>query len=198
LPTALSGIAAAEGLSGGIFVIGGENGAKTLLQTSPKAFPPMNDTAHSVTYYGHSYDEPYVNGNLSMDQIAPIQGIGLLNLALLSTTNFSGYPAVSGTIESGGSVTVNIPATVILGLINGVTVSATDQDGGNAQVLGTVSSLLGLSGEINVPINAPVRLTNNKVLVLSIASLLEVDLNLGGGFVTVTLNGLVGKPSNPQ
>ena len=194
MPTALSGIAAAEGLSGGIFVIGGENGAKTLLQTSPKAFPPMNDTAHSVTYYGHSYDEPYVNGNLSMDQIAPIQGIGLLNLALLSTTNFSGYPAVSGTIESGGSVTVNIPATVILGLINGVTVSATDQDGGNAQALGTVSSLLGLSGGINVP----VRLTNNKVLVLSIASLLGVDLNLGGRFVTVTLNGLVGKPSNPQ
>ena len=194
MPTALSGIAAAEGLSGGIFVIGGENGAKTLLQTSPKAFPPMNDTAHSVTYYGHSYDEPYVNGNLSMDQIAPIQGLGLLNLGLLSTTNFSGYPAVSGTIESGGSVTVNIPATVILGLINGVTVSATDQDGRNAQVLGTVSSLLGLSGEINVPI----RLTNNKVLVLSIASLLGVDLNLRGGFVTVTLNGLVGKPSNPQ
>jgi Kelch motif/Galactose oxidase, central domain len=198
LPTALSGIAAAEGLSGGIFVIGGENGAKKIATDLTKAFPPMNDTAHSVTYYVHSYDEPYVNGNFAMDQIAPIEGLGLLNLGLLSTTNFSGYPAVSGTIESGGSVTVNIPATVILGLINGVTVSATDQDGGNAEVLGSVSSLLGLSGEINVPINAPVRLTNNKVLVLTISSLLGVDLNLGGGYVTVTLNGLVGKPSDPQ
>ena len=38
----------------------------------------------------------------------------------------------------------------------------------------------------------------NKVLVLNISTILGVDLELGSGYLTVTLNGLDGKTMNPQ
>jgi hypothetical protein len=103
---------------------------------------------------------------------------------------------VHGTIESGGSLTVTVPGTIIVGVINSLTITATDLDGSHPVVVGSASSLLGLSGIVNIPITTPLKITN-KVLVLSIFSLLGVDLDLGGGVVVVTLNGLDGKPNNP-
>ena len=47
------------------------------------------------------------------------------------------------------------------------------------------------------PITPPVAL-RKKVLVLSLSTLLGVDLNLSGGVVTVEIQGLDGNPSNPQ
>jgi N-acetylneuraminic acid mutarotase len=195
LPSALSGFAVTESLGGAVFVIGGKSGS-TFETNVIRATAPFEPT-HSVTYYVHSYDEPYVLGNFAMDQIAPLQGLGLLNLGLLSSTNFTTFPGVGGTIESGGSLTVNVPGTIIIGLINGLTVTAENRDGTDPVVIGSVSSLLGLSGNVNIPITTPLVL-KTKVLVLTISSLLGVDLNLGNGYVTVTLNGLTGRPSNPQ
>jgi len=105
---------------------------------------------------------------------------------------------VTGTIGAGGSLTVNIPATIILGVINGVTVSAENDDGSDPVVHGSVSSLLGLSGNVNIPITTPLAL-RKKVLVLNLSTILGVDLNLGfQAPVTVVLDDLDGKPSNPQ
>jgi len=131
-----------------------------------------------------------------LDQTPPLSGVGLLSIALLSSVNFTSFPAVNGTIESGGSLTVTVPSTLIVGAVNGLTVSVANLDGSDAKVVGQVSSVLGLSGTVNIPITTPLKI-NNKVLILNISTLVGVDLNLGGGLVTVTLNGLDGKPSNP-
>lgn len=195
LPAPLAEFAATESLSGAVFIVGGKNGSKFATQ-AVKAFPPF-EPAHSVTYFIHQYDEPYVNGSFAMDEIAPLEGVGLLSLGLLSSTNFTTFPAVSGEIESGGSLTVNIPGTLVLGVINGLTVSSANEDGSDPVVLGSVSSLLGLSGTVTIPITTPLRL-RNKASVLNISTILGVDLNLGSGYVTVVLSGLNGKPSNPQ
>jgi hypothetical protein len=196
LGTPLSGFAATEALSGAVYLIGGKSGS--VFEKNPlRAYPPI-EPAHSVTYYVHSYDEPYVLGNYSMDEIPPLEGVGILSIGLLSSTNITTFPAVTGTIEAGGSLTVNIPATIILGVINGVTVSAENDDGSDPVVLGSVSSLVGLSGNVNIPITTPLAL-KKKVLVLNLSTILGVDLNLGFEFpVTVVLDDLNGRPSNPQ
>jgi hypothetical protein len=195
LETPLSGIAATETLSGAVYLIGGED--KTKLTHFPTKGVPPFEAAHSVTYFVHSYDEPYTLGAFTMDEIAPLEGLGLLELGILSSTNFTTFPAISGTIESGGSLTVDIPSTIIVGLINGLKITAEKEDGTDPEVIGSVSSVLGLSGNVSIPIKTPLRL-RNKILVLNISTLLGVDLNLGGGYVTVTLDNLFGKPSNPQ
>jgi hypothetical protein len=141
---------------------------------------------------------PYVNGTFAMTTIPPLQGYGVLNLGLFYSTSFTTYPDVGGVFESGANMTVDIPATILLGLVNGLTITATNQDGSDPVVIGSVSSLIGgLSGEVAVPINTPLTL-KSKLLVLTITSVLGVDLNLSGGYLTVTLNGLAGKPSNAQ
>jgi Kelch motif len=196
LPYALSGFAATEALNGDVFLIGGKSGSK-FEEITVRAHPPKVAT-HSVTYYVHSFDEPYVDGSFAMDEIPPLQGEGLLEIGLLSSTNITTFPSVTGTIEASGSLTVNIPATIILGVINGVTVSAENADGSDPVVLGSVSSLLGLSGNINIPITTPLVL-RKKVLVLNLSTILGVDLNLGfQAPVTVVLDDLNGRPSNPQ
>ncbi len=84
-----------------------------------------------------------------------------------------------------------------MGAINTVTVTAENQDGTDPVTIGSVNSLLGLSGDVTVPITPPVVL-KNKALVLSLSTLLGVDLNLSGGVVTVKIQGLDGRPSDPQ
>jgi hypothetical protein len=74
---------------------------------------------------------------------------------------------------------------------------AENLDGSDPVTIGTFRSLLGLSGNFVVPINAPLNL-KNKVLVLNISTILGVDLELGSGYFTVKLNGLDGKTMNPQ
>jgi Kelch motif/Galactose oxidase, central domain len=194
LPFTLSGVAVAEGLSGAVFVLGGAHGT-TLEGRIVRASPPFEPT-HSVTYYVHGFDVPWVLGSYAMDEIPPLQGFGT-TIALFASTNFTSFPDIGGTIESGGNITVSIPATILVGLINGLSVEAENLDGSDPVVIGTFSSLLGLSGDIVVPINAPLSL-NNKVLVLNISTILGVDLELGSGYLTVTLNGLDGKTLNPQ
>jgi hypothetical protein len=162
-----------------------------------RAYPP-SEPAHSVTYYVHSFDEPYIDGNFTMDQIPPLEGVGLLSIGVLSSSNFTTFPGVTGTIQSGGSLTVNIPATIILGVINGVTVTAENADGSDAVTVGSVSSLVGLSGAVNVPITTPLVL-KKKVLVLNLSTILGVNLNLGPESpVTVVIDNITGRPSNPQ
>jgi N-acetylneuraminic acid mutarotase len=188
-----AGFATAEGLTGSIYVLGGAKGS-TFYTRVTKARPPFAPT-HDVTYFVHAYDEPYVNGTQVMDGQLPLAGFGLLQLGLLSSTNFSSFPSVGGTIQAGGSLTITIPSTIIVGLINGLTLTATNLDGSNPVVLGSASSLIGLSGTITFPVTSPLKLLN-KVLVLNISTLVGVDLNLGGGFMYVTLHNISGKPSN--
>lgn len=194
LPAAVSGVAATEGLSGAVFVLGGGTG-KSLVSRIVRGFPTTQPT-HSVTYYVHGFDVPWVLGSYSMTEIPPLQGFGT-TIALFASTNFTSFPGVGGTIEAGGNITVDIPSTILVGLINNLSVEAENLDGSDPVVIGTFSSLLGLSGNIVVPINAPLNL-NNKVLVLNISTILGVDLELGSGYLTVTLNGLDGRTSNPQ
>jgi hypothetical protein len=92
---------------------------------------------------------------------------------------------------------VNIPSTILVGLLNTLSVEAENTDGSDPVVIGTFNSVLGLSGNIVVPINAPMNL-KNKVLVLNISTILGLDLELGSGYFTVTLNGLDGRTSDPQ
>ena len=196
LPRPLSGFAATESLSGAVYLIGGKSGS-TLEKNPVRAYPP-SEPVHSVTYYVHSFDEPYIDGNFSMDQIPPLEGVGLLSIGLLSSSNFTTFPGVTGTIESGGTLTVNVPATILVGVINGITVSAENADGSNPVVIGSASSLLGLSGAVDIPITTPLAL-KKKVLVLNLSSVLGVDLNLGPqNPVTVVIDNISGRPSNPQ
>jgi hypothetical protein len=195
LPAALYDTAVTESLNGDSFILGGKEGstfeAAVVRGHGPKV------ASHSVTYFVHTDDEPYIDGNQTMDSIPPLNTVGVLSLGLLSTTNFTSFPSILGTVETGGSLTVNIPATIIVGAINTVTVIAENQDGTDPVTIGSVNSLLGLSGQINVPITAPLVL-RKKVLVLSLTTLLGVDLDLSGGVVTVEISGFDGRPSDPQ
>jgi hypothetical protein len=195
LPEPVSGIAVTEALSGADWMIGGQSGKS--FKKTPLTAHAIGAPSHSVTFFVHSVDAPYLDSTPEMDQIPPLNDVGLLSLGLLSTTNFTSFPAVEGTVASGGTLTVDVPGLIILGAINSITVSAANEDGSDPVVLGQVSSLLGLGGQVNVPITTPLPL-KKKVLVLSIFTLLGVDLDLSGGVVTVTVNGLVGEPNNPQ
>lgn len=186
-------MAAVEGLTGAVYLLGGQDAATHFTKVT-KAVPPFSPT-HDAIFFVHGYDEPYVNGNSVMDGFYPLQGFSLLSLGVLSSTNFSSFPSIAGTIEAGGSLSVTIPSTIIVGLINGVTLTATDLDGSNPVVLGTDNSLLGLSGTITFPVTSPLKLIN-KVLVLNIQTILGLDLNLGAGYMYVTLHNISGKPSN--
>jgi hypothetical protein len=200
MPVALSGHSVTEAVSGADFIIGGEHvnvhGNNELQKTAVRGQAPVVPS-HSVTFFVHSDDQPYLDGNQEMDQIPPLNSVGLLSLGLLQTTNFTSFPGIIGKVVPGGSLTVDIPGTIILGAINSVTVSAANEDGSDPVQLGSVSSLLGLSGIVTVPITTPLAL-HKKVLVLSLFTLLGVDLDLSGGVVTVTIDGLDGTPSNPQ
>jgi hypothetical protein len=196
LPVALSGVTATETLAGAIFTIGGKEGAR-LQRNVTRAFPPWQPT-HSVTFFVHGYDEPFVNGSFAMNSIPPLQGFGLLSIGVGFNNSFTTYPDVGGVIASGGTMTISIPATILLGVINGLTVTAENQDGTDPVVIGTTGILLGgLSGNVSIPINTPLTL-HNKLLVVTITSLLGLDLNFSSGFMTMTLTGLEGKPSDPQ
>ncbi|MFY9985278.1 MAG: kelch repeat-containing protein [Chthoniobacterales bacterium] len=195
LPVPLSGIAVTEALEGADFIVGGQSGS-TIETTAIRAKSPKTPS-NTVTFFVHTDDQPYVDGNQAMDQIPPLNTVGLLSLGLLSTTSFTSNPGISGTIAAGGSLTVDIPGTIIVGAVNTVTVTAENEDGTDPVTIGSVNSLLGLSGVVTVPITPPVAL-RKKVLVLSLSTLLGVDLNLSGGVVTVNITGLDGNPSNPQ
>ena len=70
LPEPLSGIAVTETLSGADFIVGGKSGStfetKAIRARAPKV------ASHTVTFFVHSVDEPYVLGNAAMDQIPPL------------------------------------------------------------------------------------------------------------------------------
>jgi hypothetical protein len=195
LPAAVYDTAVTESLNGDSFILGGKEGS-TFETTAIRGHGPKV-ASHSVTYFVHTDDEPYTDGNQTMDSIPPLNTVGLLSLGLLTTTNFSSFPSIVGTVETGGSLTVNIPATIIVGAINTVTVIAENADGSDPVTIGSVNSLVGLSGQIPVPITAPLVL-RKKVLVLSLFTLLGVDLDLSGGVVTIVISGFDGRPSNPQ
>ena len=131
-----------------------------------------------------------------MDNQVPLFG-SVLGLTILGTSNWTTFPAVTGTIAAGGTVTVNIPTTLGLGILTTFTLTAEDFDGGSSQVLGQTSALIGLGllNTVQIPISTPVSFTH-KALVLSISTLLGLDLNLSGGQVNMQVSGLTGVPSD--
>jgi hypothetical protein len=64
LPVALSGLAATETLNGAVLVIGGQK-TKGLQETVIRVVPP-SEPSHSVTFFVHTDDQPYVDGNQAM------------------------------------------------------------------------------------------------------------------------------------
>jgi hypothetical protein len=187
-----AGLAAVEGLTGTDYLLGGSHGS-TLITHVIKGIPPAAPT-HTVVWFMHQGDEPLINGNSPMDAEAPL-GVGSLQLSLLSGTSFSSFPAVTGTIQAGGTVVLNFPVTLGLSLLTTFTLSATDLDGGSAQVLGSTSQLIGLGfgGTVQIPISTPLVL-KNKVLVLTITDLLGLDLNLDFRRFFVTITGVSDTP----
>ena len=195
LGTANAFLSAVEGLDGNVYLMGGNLAVAN--QFAKAAVPPAAPS-HSVKFFLHTLEEAEINGNFAMDDQVPLFG-NLLQLGLLSSTNFATFPAVTGTIAgSADAVTVFVPTTLLLGLINGATLYATDLDGGNQVTLGSTSSLigLGLGGSFTVPISSSGVTLNKKVLVLNLSTILGLDLNLGGGAIYMQINGLTGVPSN--
>jgi hypothetical protein len=192
LPHPQTGLAAAEGLTGTDYLLGGNHGS-TLITHVLKGIPPAAPS-HSIVWFMHATDEPLINGNFSMD-IEPPLAVGSLQLSILSGTSFSSFPAVTGTIQAGGTVVLNFPVTLGLGLLTTFTLSATDLDGGSPQVLGSTSQLIaiGFGGTVQIPISTPLVL-KNKVLVLTISDVLGLDLNLDFSRFYVTITGVNGTP----
>jgi Kelch motif len=187
-------LAGAEGINGRDYFIGGTTAKKFVprVQRGISPFAP----SHTETFYMHGYDEPYINGTFTMDDEVPLSG-ETLGLSLLGTTDWTTFPSVTGTIQSGGTVTVNIPTTLSLGVLTTFTLYSQDFDGGSQVELGQVSQLIGLGllDTVQIPISTPVTF-NDKVLVLSISTVLGLDLNLSGGVVNMQITGLDGEPSN--
>jgi Kelch motif len=192
LPHPQTGLAAVEGLTGSDYLLGGNHGS-TLITHVIKGVPPAAPS-HTVVWFFHQGDEPLINGNSPMDQEPPL-GVGSLQLSILSGTSFSSFPAVTGTIQAGGTVVLSFPVTLGLGLLTTFTLSATDTDGGSPQVLGSVTELIaiGFGGTVQIPVSTPLVL-KNKVLVLTISDLLGLDLNLDFSRFFVTITGVNGTP----
>jgi hypothetical protein len=193
LPQPQTGLAAVEGLTGSDYILGGIHG-RTLITHVVKGVPPALPS-HTVVWFMHQGDEPFVNGNSPMDQEPPL-GVASIQLNLLSGTSFSSFPAVNGTIEAGGTVVLNFPVTLGLGLLTTFTLSATDTDGGSPQVLGSTTQLIGIGlfgGTVQIPVSTPLVL-KNKVLVLTISDVLGLDLNLDWSRFFVTITGVNGTP----
>ena len=70
--------------------------------------------------------------------LEPPLGVNSLQLSILSGQTWSGFPAANGTIEAGGTVTLNFPVTLGVDLLTTFTLSSTDLDGGSPQTLGSV------------------------------------------------------------
>lgn len=191
LPAPQAFLAAAEGLDGSDYLLGGADGS-TIYSIVKKASTPL-EPVHSVSFYLHYVDEPFINGARSMDADIPLP-INPLIVSLLGGATLASLPAVTGTIEAGGTAQVIIPNTLALGVLSTFTLSTTDLDGGATQVLGQTSVLLGLGGTtVNIPITTPVAL-KNRVLVLTISTLLGVDVNLTFNRIYLQISGLDGKP----
>jgi hypothetical protein len=187
-------LAGVEGLNANDYFVGGIS-AKKFFTKVRKGQPPVAPS-HSLIFYLHSFDEPSINGTFPMDDELPLNNPGGLGLSLLGTTTWTTFPAVTGTIAAGGIVTVNIPTTLGLGILTSFTLYSQDFDGGSQQVLGQTSALIGLGllDTVQIPISTPVTF-NHKALVLSISTLLGLDLNLAGGQVNMQVSGLNGVPS---
>jgi hypothetical protein len=187
-------LAGLEGLNANNYFVGGISATKFFTKVR-KGQPPFAPS-HTVTFYLHSYDEPSINGTFPMDDQLPLNG-QVLSLGLLSTNSWTSFPAVTGTIGAGGTVTVNIPTTVLVAVLTTFTLTAEDFDGGGSQVLGQTSALIGLGllNTVQIPISTPVKFTH-KALVLTIQTVLGLDLNLSGGQVNMQVSGLTGVPSN--
>jgi hypothetical protein len=192
LPHPQTGLAAVEGLTGTDYLLGGGHGS-TLITHVLRGIPPAAPS-HSIVWFFHQGDEPLINGNSPMDLEPPL-GVGSLQLSILSGTSFSSFPAVTGTIQAGGTVVLNFPVTLGLGLLTTFTLSATDLDGGSPQVLGSTFQLIGIGfgGTVQIPISTPLVL-KNKVLVLTISDVLGLDLNLDFSRFFVTITGVNGTP----
>src|SRR5215469_5647467 len=194
LPAKTQGLAAVEGLDGNVYFLGGRHGAgfsTHVVKGVPPALP-----SHSIVWFFHdSSGTALINGNDALDLEAPL-AVSSLQLSILSNTSWSGFPAVNGTIEAGGTVVLNYPVTLGLGLLTTFTLSSTDLDGGSPQVLGQVSELIGIGlfgGTVQIPISTPVTL-NNRVLVLNITDVLGVDLNIDFSRFYVTITNVNGTP----
>ena len=193
LPAPQAFLAAAEGLDGSDYLLGGANGS-TVYSIVKKASTPL-EPVHSVSFYLHDVDEPFINGARSMDADIPLT-INPLIVNLLGGATWASLPAVTGTIEAGGTAQVIVPNTLALGLLTTFTLSTTDLDGGSVQQLGQTILLLGVGiggATVNIPITTPVALTN-RVLVLTISTLLGVDVNLTFNRIYLQISGLDGKP----
>jgi hypothetical protein len=187
-------LAGIEGLDGNVYLLGGEKSNKTFPAKAAVATPPAA-ASHSMVFFLHGYDLPYINGNPEMSEQIPLNGT-ILQLGLLQTTSWTAFPAINGTIA--GSVTVNVPTTLGLGLFSSFTLYASDLDGSNQVQLGSVQGVLGLGlgGTVNIPLNTSPLALKNKVLTLSAGILVGLNLNLSGEPITVTISGLTGTPSN--
>ena len=197
-PETLSGkeqfLAGIEGLDGNVYLLGGEKANKTFPLKAAVAVPP-SAASHSVVFFMHGYDIPYINGNPEMSEQIPLNGT-ILQLGLLQTTNWTAFPAINGTIN--GTVTVNVPTTLGLGVFSSFTLYASDLDGSNQVQLGTISGLLGLGlgGTVTIPLNTSPLVLKNKILTLSASVLVGLNLNLSGEPMYLTINGLTGTPTN--
>jgi hypothetical protein len=183
-------IASVEGLTGGDFLLGGANGSKLLSRVRSGITPAQS--AHTLTFYLHDVDEPFINGSRAMDQQFPLTIDGL-SINLLKSPTWASFPALNGTLGSGGSVTVNNLPLLGLELLTTFTLSATDLDGGSVQQLGQTSVLLGLDTSVTIPISTPLTL-NNKVLVLTIATTVGLDLDLALQRLDLVVTNFTGTP----
>jgi hypothetical protein len=193
LPKAQVGLASVEGLDGSDYFLGGKHGS-TFDTLVVKGVPPA-EPAHTVLWYFNDVSQPFVNGNRVMDLEPPL-GVPSLQLSIASGTSWSSFPAVNGTIEAGGTVVLNFPVTLGLGLLTTFTLSGTDLDGGSPQVLGSTTQLIGLGlfgGSVQIRISTPLTL-RNKVLVVTISNLLGLDLNLDFSRFYITITGVDGTP----
>jgi hypothetical protein len=193
LPRTRSKLVSVEGLDGTDYFLGGSHG-KSVSLFAQKGVPPAAPS-HSVVYFLHGFDEPFINGNFAMDGQVPLVGQPI-QLGIGAFAKWATFPAVNGTIGSGGTVVVNIPETLDIGVNVTFNLYAQDLDGGSQQSLGSASFFLGIGvSQVQIPITTPVTL-QNKVLVLTLSATLGLNLNLTGGGMSMVVSGLTGTPSN--
>jgi hypothetical protein len=190
LPIPCSGYASVEASDGITYLVGGDHppGQNAILNLQEQARP-----SHSIQFYLHDNDLAATDGAYTMSQEPPLSNSSA-EMNFIGSRSWASFPALTGQLNAGATVTVVIPPCLGLDLLTQFQLAITDIQGGTTQVLGSTFQVLALGGEsVQIPISTPINL-NAKVLKLTISNLLGLNLDLSQQSPALQVNGFTGEP----
>jgi hypothetical protein len=190
LPAARSQFTAFESMDGTDYLLGGDNNGSQINAITVVADPAP---AHTLEFNLYGQELGQLRGSYIMNQDAPMANPQIL-WNIFGTTSWVGFPALTGQLNSGATVSLVIPAGLDFDFLTQFTVQTTDVYGNNVQLLGQTTQFAGFGGStINIPITAPVTL-KSAVLKLTVQTLFGFNFNSNQLPATLQITQFTGQP----